>query len=171
MEKPAIYVADLEAYNNGIRHGVWIDATQNIEDMRQALCEMLSNSPLGQGAKEWAIHDCMNFGRIQITRYQGLESARELAVFVEEHGDLAAEVLDIFGGDVEKAIMALEDNYAGEHESLADFARELTEDTSEVPEHLAFYIDYEAMGRDMELNGDVFTIKTGYQQVHIFWNH
>ncbi len=24
---------------------------------------------------------------------------------------------------------------------------------------------------DMELNGDVFTIETGYEEVHIFWNH
>ena len=30
--------------------------------------------------------------------------------------------------------------------------------------------NYERMGRDMELNGDIFTIKTGYQEVHIFWN-
>ena len=66
---------------------------------------------------------------------------------------------------------ALEESYAGEYESLADLARELTEETSEVPEHLALYIDYEAMGRDMELNGDLFTIETWFQQVHIFWNH
>jgi Antirestriction protein (ArdA) len=32
------------------------------------------------------------------------------------------------------------------------------------------YIDYQAMARDMELNGDVFTIETGFDQVHIFWN-
>ncbi|WP_202940975.1 antirestriction protein ArdA [Alteromonas macleodii] len=27
-EEISIYVADLAAYNNGILHGVWIDATQ-----------------------------------------------------------------------------------------------------------------------------------------------
>ncbi len=35
----------------------------------------------------------------------------------------------------------------------------------------AFYIDYEKMGRDLELGGDIFTIETGYREVHIFWNH
>ncbi len=33
------------------------------------------------------------------------------------------------------------------------------------------YIDYKRMGRDMKLNGDVFTIETGYEEVYIFWNH
>ncbi len=47
----------------------------------------------------------------------------------------------------------------------------LTEETTQIPEHLVFYIDCEKMGRDMELGGDVFTIETGYQEVHIFWNH
>ena len=42
--------------------------------------------------------------------------------------------------------------------------------TTEIPENLAYYIDYEKMGRDMELSGDIFTIETGYQEVHIFWS-
>lgn len=54
--------------------------------------------------------------------------------------------------------------------SLADYAEELTEETTEIPESLRHYIDYEAMGRDMRLNGDVFTIETGYREVHIFWS-
>ena len=55
--------------------------------------------------------------------------------------------------------------------SVADFAEELATDTAEIPESLAFYIDYEKMGRELELSGDTFTIKTGYREVHIFWNH
>ncbi len=47
----------------------------------------------------------------------------------------------------------------------------MTEDTTQIPENLAYYIDYERMGRDMELNGDIFTIETGYEEIHIFWNH
>ncbi|MBN4078634.1 antirestriction protein ArdA [Gammaproteobacteria bacterium AH-315-C21] len=31
-----------------------------------------------------------------------------------------------------------------------------------------YYIDYERMGRDMEMSGDIFTVETGYKQVHIF---
>jgi len=61
--------------------------------------------------------------------------------------------------------------FSGGLQSLADYAEELTTETSEVPEHLAYYIDYERMGRDMEMSGDIFTVETGYQEVHVFWAH
>ena len=54
---------------------------------------------------------------------------------------------------------------------MADYAEELTEQTGDIPEHLAYYIDYARMGRDMELNGDVYTIETGFDEVHVFWSH
>lgn len=54
---------------------------------------------------------------------------------------------------------------------MADYAQELTEDTGNIPSHLEMYIDYERMGRDMELGGDIFTIETGYQEVQLFWSH
>ena len=76
--------------------------------------------------------------------------------------------MSIGGGNIEDAQKALDDSYSGEYESLEDYARQLTEDTSEVPEHLAFYIDYQSMGRDMELNGDVYTIETAFNEIHIF---
>ncbi|WP_350283788.1 antirestriction protein ArdA [Nitrosomonas sp.] len=80
-------------------------------------------------------------------------------------------MLNYFGGDLEEARTAAEENYCGCYPSLADFAEELTEDTTQIPANLAYYIDYERMGRDMELNGDVFTLETGLEEVHIFWNH
>lgn len=36
---------------------------------------------------------------------------------------------------------------------------------NEVPSYLEFYIDYDRMGRDMEMSGDIFTIETGTQPV------
>ncbi|WP_281356588.1 antirestriction protein ArdA [Parasulfitobacter algicola] len=40
----------------------------------------------------------------------------------------------------------------------------------QVPENLRFYVDYERMARDMEIC-DVFTLQTGFEQVHVFWSH
>lgn len=42
-----------------------------------------------------------------------------------------------------------------EADALADYAQSFTEETSTIPEHLANYIDWEAMGRDMRINGGV----------------
>lgn len=171
MENPSIYVADLAAYNNGYLHGVWIDATQELDDIWDQVKAMLKASPVGKEAEEWAIHDYMGFEGVYISEHQSFETARKLALFVEERGELGAKVLEHFGGDIEQASRALEEDYAGEHKSLAEFAEELTTETSEVPQHLELYIDYEAMGRDMELNGDVYAIELAYEEIHIFWNN
>lgn len=65
----------------------------------------------------------------------------------------------------------MENNYCGEYESVADFAQELTEETvSNIPENLQSYIDYESMGRDLELGGDIITFELGFEEIHIFWS-
>ena len=37
----------------------------------------------------------------------------------------------------------------------SDYAQELIEDTTQIPENLQYYIDYEAIARDMRLNGEI----------------
>ncbi|MBU2862518.1 antirestriction protein ArdA [Reinekea forsetii] len=150
-EEIRIYVACLAAYNNGKLHGVWIDACLDVDDIQEQVNEMLASSP-EEDAEEWAIHDYEGYGSYNVSEYEGFESAHEIACFISEYGELAAELL-------------------GHFSDLADFAEELTTDTTEIPESLAYYIDYEKMGRDMELSGDIFTIETCYREVHIFWNH
>jgi len=61
MCEPRIYVADLAAYNNGILHGVWIDATTELDDIQEQVRKMLRSSP-EQDAEEYAIHDYEGFG-------------------------------------------------------------------------------------------------------------
>jgi len=165
-----IYVADLAAYNNGYLHGVWIDAAQDMEFILEQVNKMLKASPIEEVAEEYAIHDFEGYGSYRLGEYEGLEQAHKIACFIEEHGEIAGELLNYFS-DIEDATKAIEDNYSGCYSSIADYAEELTEGTSEVPEHLAFYIDYERMGRDMEMSGDIFTIETAHDEVHIFWNH
>jgi len=53
---------------------------------------------------------------------------------------------------------------------LADYAQELTEEATSVPQHLAMYIDYRAMVRDIEYSRDVLTLEAGFEQVHVFRN-
>ena len=169
-EEIRIYVADLSAYNNGKLHGVWIDATLSPGDIQEQINEMLANSP-EEDAEEYAIHDYEGFGGYGLGEYEGIETAHEIACFIEEHPELAGALLNQFGGHLEDAKKAIEDNYSGCYSSLADYAEELIEGTAEIPEHLQYYIDYERMGRDMELGGDIYTIETAFDEVHIFWNH
>ncbi|PCI97248.1 MAG: antirestriction protein [Alphaproteobacteria bacterium] len=164
-----IYVACLAAYNGGRLHGVWIDATGELEEIQEQVNVMLKESP-EPDAEEWAIHDYEGFGGYGVSEYSGFEELHNAASFIEEYPEIGGELLEYFS-DIEEATKAAEENYCGCYKSMADYAEELTEETSQIPEHLQYYIDYEKMGRDMELNGDVFTIETGYEEVHIFWNN
>ena len=122
-------------------------------------------------APEYAIHDYEGFGGYSVSEYEGIQSLHEIACFIEEYPDLTGELLSHFGGSIDDARKAMEENYSGCYKSFADYTEELTEDTSQIPDNLAYYIDYERMGRDMELSGDIYTIETAYDEVHVFWNH
>ena len=163
-----IYVACLAAYNNGILHGRWIDATQKPEDIWAEIREMLEASPI-EDAEEYAIHDHEGFEGAPISEYQSIESICEIAAFISEYGTLGGKLIEYYG-DLSDARDALENYYAGCYSSLSDFTQEITEETTEIPESLKSYIDYERMARDLEIN-DVLTIETGFEQVHIIWSH
>lgn len=164
-----IYVADLAAYNSGYLHGVWIDATTELEDIQARINVLLASSPVA-GAEEYAIHDHEGFDGYGLGEYEGIEAAHEIALFIEEYPDFGGALLGHLG-NLDDARKAAEENYCGCHKSLADYAQELTEESTEIPQNLRYYIDYAAMARDMELNGDVFTVETRYEEIHIFWNH
>ena len=167
-ESPRIYVACLAAYNNAILHGAWIDATQEPDDIMKDVQAMLKASPI-PNAEEYAIHDYEGFEGITLSEWEGLEKVHTLASFVEEHGELGADLYSYYD-DLDEAREALCDRYAGSYRNIADFAQELTEETTTIPENLTYYIDYERMARDMEMSGDILTIEAGMGEVHVFWS-
>lgn len=166
-EQPRIYVACLAAYNNGYLHGAWIDAAQEPWAIYDAVRAMLSASPIAD-AEEWAIHDYEGFGSVRIEEYTGFERVSEIASFLAEHGEIGAALLDYYSGDLDEAREALEDRHLGAHASLADYMQDTTEETTAIPHALRYYIDWQAMARDAELNGDLFTIQTAHDAVHVF---
>ena len=169
-EEIRIYVADLAAYNNGKLHGVWIDATDDLDEIWNAVNAMLKASPEGF-AEEWAIHDYEGFGSYALSEWESFERVHAIASFIEDYPAIGVELLSHFGGHLDDARKAAEENYAGLYTSLANYAEELTDNTADIPENLAYYLDYERMGRDMELSSDIYTIETAHDEVHVFWNH
>ena len=166
-----IYVACLAAYNNGILHGVWMDATMDESDLWLALRQMLKESPI-EDAEEWAIHDYDGFPDGIISEYTSFERIHALALFLQEHEKLGEEVLSHFSGDLEDARLAIEEHYMGCYQTLADYAEESTVGCyGEFPDQLMHYMDWEAMARDMLYNGDVYVLQTAYDEEHVFLNH
>lgn len=166
-EQPRIYVACLAAYNNGYLHGAWIDAAQEPWAIYDAVRAMLSASPV-EGAEEWAIHDYEGFGGVRIEEYASFDRVSELAAFLAEHGEIGAALLDYYSGDLAEAREAVEDRHLGAYASLADYMQDTTEETTAIPHALRYYIDWQAMARDAELSGDLFTVSTAWDVVHVF---
>lgn len=126
-----------------------------------------------EGAGRWrhrpATRHYEGFGSAHLEEFSSFDHVSRLAEFIILRGEaLGGAILSHFGGDLDEANAAFED-YAGCYESLAVFMQDLTEETTEIPQNLRPYVDYEAMARDAEINGDLLTIETGMQDVHIFW--
>lgn len=166
---PRIYVACLAAYNNGFLHGAWIDADQDAGQIRDEIAAMLARSPV-EHAEEYAIHDYEGFEGVSISEYAGINSVARMAAFIAEHGALGAGLLEQFGGEMDQAESTLEDCYHGQFASLADYMEELTNESVTIPEALRYYVDWDAMARDAEMGGDLFTIETAHGEVHVFSN-
>lgn len=160
-------MACLAAYNSGHLHGAWIDAAQEPWTIWDAVQDMLRASPIA-GAEEWAIHDYEGFGEVRVADSEGFERVSALAAFFAEHGEIGAALVAHYGGDLDEAREAMADRYMGQHTSLADYVQELTEEANPIPQPYRYYIDWQAMARDAEMSGDLFTVSTAWDVVHVF---
>ena len=167
---PKIYVACLAAYNNGYLHGEWIDATQDVDSIYSNIRNVLASSPI-PNAEEWAIHDYEDFHSISISENEGVESSHEKALFALEHGEVGTAIADYYGGDLEDAKEAIENNYHGEWDSELDFATDLFDEcyAHDIPENLRSYIDYEQFCRDIFIN-DYLSLEVNHK-VHVISYH
>jgi len=166
-DKPRIYVACLAAYNNGHLHGAWIDATEGEWAIETDIQTILASSPIA-AAEEWAIHDHEGFEGLEVSEYAGVATVVRLARFVSEHCAKGVAVAEYYGGDLDEAEEALSDRYLGCYASTADYLEEVMGETASVHESLRFYIDWAAMARDAELNGDLLSIEGGDSEVYVF---
>ena len=115
-----------------------------------------------------AIHDYEGFEGARIEEYADIETVAKLAAFIAGHGALGGAVLEYYNNDLDEASEALTERYLGAYTSLADYVQEMTEDSMTIPQSIQYYIGWQAMARDAEINGDLFTISTAYNEMHVF---
>lgn len=172
---PQIYVACLSAYNNGILHGMWIDATQDVDSIREDIEWMLSWSPCAEyeACEEWAIHDYANWHEIQIGEYEDLERLAKLAQLLAEHGAAFAAYYQYYGSDTNEE--DFQENYLGEYKSEEDFVYEQWSEIGLIKklEELNIfysYINWEAIARDWFIDS-YFSIEVSFDKVYVFSRH
>jgi hypothetical protein len=92
-ETPRIYVADLEAYNNGRLVGEWLDLDDynDADELMDAIQDVLKKS----GGEEYAIHDYENFPSILYSEYMSKNDFQALYDVMEtaKQNDLPLEVV------------------------------------------------------------------------------
>jgi antirestriction protein len=165
--KPMIYVACLAAYNAGTLHGKWIPGAQDADSLHTEVRELLKQSPEPL-AEEWAIHDYEGFGDIRIHEYESLSEVSRLALLIETHGEAFAAYAAHVGTEsaTEESFL---DAYRGHWDSELAYAQDLFDElyAHELPEHIRFYIDYEAFSRDLFLDGHS-SVRSSDFGVHVF---
>lgn len=171
-----VYAACLAAYNNGRLHGRWIDATQGADHIRDEIAAMLDHSP-EPDAEEYAFHDSEGLGDLHefesIDRIAALGEALDNAA---EPGALLAWLDNDAGNDPAD----FEDYFLGTYDSLADYVEEMFAEYAAEAEkncrrdgwfHPSRYVDWAAMARDLNANGEVWTHPNGEGGLWVFSNH
>lgn len=124
-ETPRIYVADLEAYNNGRLEGEWLDLADynDADELMDAIQDVLKKS----GGEEYAIHDVEYIPSGMYSEYMGQKDFEELYQMIDlaKDNDLPLEVVQQVVSQYGES--AVED-FVGKYDSPEDFAIELADD-------------------------------------------
>lgn len=156
-----IYIANLGKYNEGEVVGAWFTPPIDVEDVKERI-------GLNGEYEEYAIHDFeLPF---EIHEYTPISEINRLCDMVQEiEGtplyDALSEIQGYWFNSVEEVLEKQDDIICySDCEDMSDVARHFVEETSalgEVPVHLQNYIDYEAYGRDLEINGNFLVTSHG----------
>lgn len=124
-ETPKIYVADLEAYNNGKLSGVWLDLTDynDADELMDAIQDFLKTS----GGEEYAIHDYENLPSSMYSEYMGKSDFEEIYQMIDlaKNNNLPLEVvMEVVSQYDESAL----DEYYGVYDDEEDFAYQQVEE-------------------------------------------
>lgn len=141
---PRIYVENMRT-----NKGKWIDLDSSVGE------ELAKIS----GEDDWMVADYE--GAPNLGQHPGLEDLESLANLLDEHESYIVEsALGITGNDVDEAKEYLEEGY-GEYDSEAEYAESLVDEGVIGTKTLLRYIDYDALGRDLAIEGNVHETKNG----------
>lgn len=150
-EQPKIFVACLDSYHNRKVYGVWINATQEVEEIKRQISIMLSGSHYLEpdaypAPRMYAIHAQEGFYNLHLDVHANIEDIRAQALFIAKHGELGAKLIAHYEGTLEAAEEVINHRYQGEYKSQLEYATQLFDKLylSTIPEHIQFCIDYEA---------------------------
>ena len=161
-----VYIVNLGKYNEGEGVGAWFAPPICHEDVAEKL-------GLNAEYEEYAIHDYeLPF---QIGEFTSIDEINRLCALVEElEGtplyDVLGELLSSGCFHNVEDLVERQDEIRHWHGcwDMSDVAYECVEEgyLGDIPERIEYYIDYEKLGRDMEINGTFIDTRHGIFEVY-----
>lgn len=161
MEELRVFIVNLDKYNNGEAVGAWFTLPVDEEEVAERIS-------LDDSYEDYIIHDYeLPF---DIDEYTPLEQLNRLAALLEEIdgaplGEAVREVQQAFFSSFEELIAHKDDIICyPDCNDMTDVAYYWIEETGmlgEVPSNLRNYIDYEAFGHDLEIEGNFICTSHG----------
>ena len=147
-----VYIANLGKYNEGYLVGDWFSFPLNEEEIAERI-------GLNAEYEEYAVHDTDNFP-MEISEYISIGELNNIYELIEDFPDYITDSLDEFishYGSLEELAEHKDDiYYYPDCESMTDIAYYYIDELQTlgaIPESLRNYIDYEAYGRDLSIEG------------------
>ncbi|EOZ5987589.1 antirestriction protein ArdA [Enterococcus faecium] len=156
-----VYISNLGKYNEGELVGAWFQPPISFDEVKEKI-------GLNEQYEEYAIHDYeLPF---EIDEYTPISEINRLCALVEtiEETPIYKDLHEIQGmwfSSLEELIEHKDDIiYYSDCDSMEDVAAYYIEETGqlgEIPSNLQNYIDYQALGRDMEIEGNFLVTSHG----------
>ena len=150
--EPRAWVGCLAAYNAGTLHGAWLDCDDEYT-FGEGCKSILASSPVDDAEELWVMdHEGLPMSG-ECNPQEALRLGLVVDAVVNVGGwpfELIEHAIDHVGEDLKSITDYIEENYQGTYKDRSDFAYDFHESIgTEIPEHLQYYIDWDAMGRDM----------------------
>jgi len=158
MSEIRIYVAHLASYVDGKLHGVHIDLEplMTAEELQEIINEkVIATAPVS--GEEWAIHDSEGF---EFGEYENLQTIERFCEVWDGHNEEIIEAIADNHSSLEVALDVVESGDYVVHESWNSIIDEWIE-IYEIPEKAAYYIDRDAVRRDLEMEGTYLETSDG----------
>lgn len=165
-----IFISNLKEYNNGKIIGEWVSLP--CEGLEEVLDKISNN-----GKDELFISDYeTDINGLKVAEYDDILQLNEIAEEIDNLSDdevIAFQAyLEQYANNMEQA---LEEVHQGNYriyyncDNMEDVAYQVVNDCGlldGVPEEVKIYFDYEAYGRDMEINGTFIQIDNSFVELY-----
>ena len=147
-----VFITNLAEYNRGNLVGEWVELPMDEDELSEELSKVLGND------EEYFITDYE--APFEVKEYTNVFELNELAEElkeINEEKDVINAIFEYCSKDEGMEVL-INGGYRVYHDcrDMEDVAMQIVEELgylNEIPENLQMYFDYEAYGRDLDING------------------